>query len=356
MITLKKTNLLIIILILGLTIVACKPTLGTEEVGAGNSSDSLLSVLDYFPFLENKLYQYEGRGNEFAEKQVYFEFIEGKKAQFKTINPATNIVRVVEYEDGELREIYFEGEFYHVENMLEVRESSSNVILKEPLEEGNSWQTVDGYNRTITGLDVEIQTPMDNFQALEVTTDFGQGKALKEYFARDIGMVASIYEEEDFKVESLLKSIEDGPLVFDMEAYYPLFTDIELVYVKDKIEFYTNGSIEKLLEEMLKKPKSEDLISPIPQSSVINWIKLDRTSWTLAVDFSKELLRNMNVGSSMETVILESIVNTLGRFYDVEKVYISLEERPYESGHYALNEDEFFTVDIDEIQEFKINK
>lgn len=336
-----------------MTIVGCKPTLGSEEVAMENQSEESLTVLDYFPFVEDRLYDYEGIGNEFAVKQVYFEFIEDNKAQLKTLNPATNTIRILEYVDSQLRETYFEGEFYHIENMLDVQEKYSNIILKEPLNVGTSWEIIEGYNRTISGLDVEVKTPMDTFLALEVTTDYGQGKTLKEYYAKDIGLVASVYEDDDFKVESLLKGIEEGPLVFDIEAYYPLHSDIELVYLKDKLEFYTNANIEKLLEEMLKNPASENLISPIPEAALINWIKLDRSSWTLAVDFSKELLSDMNVGSSMETVILDSIVNTLGRFYDVEKVYISLEGRPYESGHYALNENEFFTVDIKDVREYK---
>ena len=353
MITLKKKNSLIIILIFVLTFVGCKPTLGTEEVDVDSSLDSLPTISDYFPFMENKLFDYEGIGNEFAEKQVYFEFIEGNKAQLKIINPATNVVRVLAYEENQLREIYVEGEFYHIENMLDVKEEQSNVILMEPLEIGNSWETVDGYHRSITGLDVEIETPMDTFEALEVTTDFGDGKTKKDYFVRDIGMVASIYEDGAFEVETLLKSIEDGPLELDIEAYYPLYSDIEVVYTKDKINFYTNQRIEKSLEDLLKNPPSDDLISPIPQTSIINWIKLDRSSWTLVVDFSKELITEMRVGSSMETVILDSIVNTLGRFYDVENVYISVEGRPYETGHFALLEDEFFSVDVNEIKEYK---
>lgn len=352
----KKKNLLIIILIFVLAFVGCKPTLGSEEVDMDGSSNSLLTISDYFPFMENKLFDYQGRGNEFAERQVYFEFIEGNKAQLKIINPATNVVRVLEYEDGQLREIYFEGEFYHIENIIDVKAEQSNIILMEPLEIGNSWKTVDGYHRSITALDVDIETPMDTFEALEVTTDYGDGRIQKDYFARDIGMVASIYQEEEFEVETLLRSIEDGPLVFDIEVYYPLYSDIEVVYVDDKINFYTNQSIEKLLEDMLKNHPSDGLIPVIPKSSTINWIKLDRSSWTLSVDFSKELLTEMRVGSSMETVILHSIVNTLGRFYDVENVYISVEGMPYETGHFALNEDEFFSVDIDEIQEYKLDK
>ncbi len=60
----------------------------------------------------------------------------------------------------------------------------------------------------------------------------------------------------------------------------------------------------------------------------------------------------MNAGSSLETEILKSIVNTLGKFYDVEKVYITIEGAPYESGHFGIKPGESFQVDDSNIEEF----
>ena len=61
----------------------------------------------------------------------------------------------------------------------------------------------------------------------------------------------------------------------------------------------------------------------------------------------------MNAGSGFEYEILRSITNTLGDYYGVDKVYISIEGRPYASGHYEIGEDEFFEVDKEGIKEFK---
>lgn len=349
----KKKNLFILILVIVVLVVGCKPTLGSEEIGVDNPVTEELTIPDYFPFMENRVFDYEGIGSEFAEQKLYFEFIEDNKAQLKIMNPATNVVKVLEYKEGELREIYSEGEFYHIENMLDLKKEQSDILLKEPLEVGNSWTTVNGLNRSITGLDVDVETPMGSFKGLEVTTEFEEGRTQKEYYVKDIGMMASIYKDGDYVAETLLKSIKNGPFVVDLEAYYPLYSDIKTVYYKDSIDFYTNENIEKLLEDILKNPPSDDLISVIPDSAVINSVKLDRSSWTLRVDFSEGLLTDLNIGSSMETEILKSIVNTLGRLYDVENVYISIEGQPYESGHYAIRDYEYFTVDTEGIQEYK---
>ena len=59
------------------------------------------------------------------------------------------------------------------------------------------------------------------------------------------------------------------------------------------------------------------------------------------------------MGSALETEILKSIVNTMGKFYDVENVFISIDGKPYESGHYSLKEKESFKVDTEGIEEIK---
>lgn len=135
--------------------------------------------------------------------------------------------------------------------------------------------------------------------------------------------------------------------------YYPLFSEVNTVYTEDKILFYTNQSVEKLLEEKLKKPTSDKLIAPLSKNAAINSINLDRNSWILKVDISEELLTELNAGASFEYEIIRSIVNMLGKFYDTDKVYISVNGRPYESGHISLKEDGYFKVDTDGIKSFK---
>ncbi|BCZ45529.1 hypothetical protein psyc5s11_15960 [Clostridium gelidum] len=53
----------------------------------------------------------------------------------------------------------------------------------------------------------------------------------------------------------------------------------------------------------------------------------------------------MNVGAVYESMILQSITNTLGTYYGVEKVYITIEGELYGSGHIIKEKGETFTVD-----------
>ena len=136
-------------------------------------------------------------------------------------------------------------------------------------------------------------------------------------------------------------------------SFGPTAKDISTAYVIQGIEFATNDNIEEILENIMKNPPNEKLLPTISIDTKINRIDLDRESWTLKVDFSKELLEDMNAGSSLEMEILKSITNTLGKFYDVEKVYLSIDDKPYESGHFGIKAGEYFSVDTTDIEEFK---
>lgn len=325
----------------------------TIEDEEDNLEEEILTIEDYYPFKENLIMEYEGRGNEYAEQKTFIEFVEGNRAQMKISNPGTNLVKVIEYKNGTLTEVFSQEEFYHIENMINANTNSQEIILKEPLEIGTSWSTEEGRKKKITSVDAEIETPAGNYRALEVTTELDQGGNQKDYYAKGIGLVGRVYKDGDFEVTTLLKEIKKDNYTMDIVTYYPTSRDIGTEYLVQEIKFATNDQIEDLLEKIMKEAPSDKLMPVISKGTRINKINLNRNSWTLEVDFSKELLTESNAGSSLEGEILKSIVNTLGEFYGVEKVYISIEDEPYESGHYALEENDFFQVDKSGINEFK---
>lgn len=325
----------------------------TYSSGPTKPVEKVSTIEDYYPFNPNIIMEYEGIGNEFAEQKTFFEFIEGNKAQMKIFNPGTVVVKGLEYSNGELKEIFSEGEFYHIENVLDRSDENSNIILKEPLVVGTSWSIAGGNKRSITGINVEIKTPYKKFNALEVTTELGEDRKQFDYYALGVGHVASIYRDGEFEVKTLLKEIEKKAYEIELKMYYPLYEDMYTVYLERDIEFNTNDSIEKILESNFKNPNQKKLTPTISKNTKINSIKLDRGNGMVRVDFSKELLSEMNAGSGLEGEILKSIVNTLGNYYRVDKVYISVEGLPYSSGHFEIREDEFFTVDEENIKEFE---
>ncbi len=352
----KKLFSLLLITVLVFSLIGCKKVVSKDQSNVKEneeiSSKDVLTIADYFPFKENTMMEYEGIGNEYAEQTTFMEFIDGNKAQIKIMNSGTVFVKVLEYKNGALTEVFAEGEFYHIENMLNANTNVSVTKLKEPLEMGNNWSNEDGSTMEITGLNSKIETPSGTYGALEVTTQFKDGGSRKEYYARGIGLVASISKFENYEVKTLLEEVNNEKQEIEVLSYYPMANDIGTVYVKEDIEFGTNDSIEEILENLMKNPPSNKLLPSISKNTNINKIHLNRDSWTLEADFSKDLLGDMNAGSALEAELLKSIVNTLGKFYDVEKVYITIEGNPYESGHFGIKPGESFQVDNSNIKEF----
>lgn len=324
-----------------------------KEIEENQIKMDILTIEDYYPFMKNIKMQYIGVNNEFSQMMTFIEFMKDNRVQIKIRYEDRPKVKVLEYENGELREIYSEDQFYHIENMLNVNSEMRDILLKEPLEIGSSWETIDGYKRSITGIDVEIDLPYGNLKALEVTTQLGEGKIQRDYYVKNIGYVGTIYIESGFEIKTLLEKVDKEPLKTSLRFYYPTLTDINTVYVDKEIEIETNTDIIGILEYNMQNPEHENLLPSISENANINFIKLDRGEKIVKVDFSSDLVQDMNSESALEIEILRSIVNTIGNYYNVENVHISIDGEPYSSEYFSLREDEFFMVDYNGVEEFK---
>jgi len=98
-----------------------------------------------------------------------------------------------------------------------------------------------------------------------------------------------------------------------------------------------------------RQPVETGLPHLISDETLINSVQLDPEKGIVTIDFSPELVSQMNAGSSFEAAILRSIVNTVGHAYGVEKVIITLDQKPYESGHIALGPGEYFEVNYQDM-------
>ena len=133
--------------------------------------------------------------------------------------------------------------------------------------------------------------------------------------------------------------------------HYNAATD-KIIFVKNKINFNTNDTVISQLEPYFKKSPSEEL-SPLINSNIkINKIFLDSSKNTANVDFSDNFVKAMNVGGGIEMSIITCITNTLCNYYNVDKACITLDGKPYSSGHFLLNEGETFKADYNNISEY----
>ena len=335
----------IILILITVLVTACNISPFPEQ---NNGIPEGPTIEDYFPIKENTKYSYEGKGNEFATYTEFVDYVANNRIQTRTNNGGTESVKVMEIKDGELLLLYHRGETYFRYNFLEEEYNNGKILLKEPLEEGNSWDYDENTTAKITHISKEVVTPLGNFNAIEVTLEGEQGKTVN-YYAKDMGLIKTITSGEGYEVSSTLSSIENNvPLMQTIKLYYPDTDGIHLNTIDVPIEFYTNEEPEDIVEKNIKDLSVYEIISP---NTKINKIAFNEEEKSVHVDLSEDFVTEMNAGAGFEGMILQSLTNTLGNYYGVEKVYITIDGGPYESGHIIIEEGEPSLVNYDNVKE-----
>ncbi len=322
----KKTIALILIILVLITACENKP-----NVPDNNNQDEY-SAEDYFPVVENTKYSYQGEGNEFASYTVYIDYISNNRFQTRTNNGGTETIKVYEFKDNQLTELYSKGETYFREDFTNREFQEGSVVLKPPY----------------TGELKQIVTQQGNFDAIEVTTESGNGTTTN-YYAKDVGLVKSIFKSGTSEVSSTLTDVEQNmPLIQTVTLYYPDLDGIHLNSVDVQISFNTNDSAKDVIEKTVKDLSVYELFSI---NTKINELYFDEKDESVHIDLSKNFIEEMNAGAGYESMILQSIANTLGSYYGVENIYLTIDGSLYESGHISMEENEPLKVDYSVVRE-----
>ena len=342
---------ILIALLFFLFLTSCSNTVKVPENNLDNTKK--LKISDYYPYKQNLRMKYAGSGNEYAEQDVYVDIIKDNRIQLRVINPGTTSGQVLENKDGELRLITSVGELYFLSDLTFTLNKNPEILLKEPLEKDTKWTLPDGRTRYISGLDVKVSTPSGEYTALEVTT-IGNDYTMLEYYVINTGLVKRVFKSGESVIETSLEKIEsDVKIQQTIKFYYPEFSKDRIVYVESKEAFETNHNIADTFEKFFKFPTEDTLTPLMSQNTKINKLYINLEEFKVYIDFSKEFVTEMNAGTSLEAMILRSVTNTLGNYYNVDKVYISIDGSPYSSGHVQISKKDNFYVDYKNINEYK---
>jgi hypothetical protein len=319
-------------------------TAGADEVG----------VADYFPFKANVYMTYRGTGNEYAAFESWVDYIGNDAIQIRTNNGGTESVSVYTIDDGAVTRVFSEGEIYYRYDYTAER-TENDIIIMEPIAVGTSWTLSTGEKRSITATDADITVPYGAFKALEVTTEY-ENSTTKDYYVLDLGLVKKEFTAKDtpsMTITSDLEKYEEGsPLIENARFYYPDFNNNRVAYINIGLKFYTGGNFMPQLESFFKNPPS-GLARVMTENASIKSITLDRNSGVVTVDFNKQFVTEMNAGTSYEGMILSSIANTLGSYFLTDKVQITVEGGPYESGHFLFNFGDYLPYSPEDAVEYQ---
>lgn len=328
-------------------VITALPDEGTSGAETQQPANTL-RLTDYFPIQADTEYIYNGEGNEYAAYNVFIDFVDAKKdkVQTRTNNGGSETVRVIQVKDGRVSVVYEVNECYYRDDFMDKTADSEEVLLMEPLTKGTQWKLADGSKRYISAVNEKVTVPSGQYQCIEVTTEATDGKTL-DYYAPKAGLVKSVFASGSNKITSELSEIKTNtPFTQTMEVYYP--DKNEKIHTEELDLSFRTGDvtrtvISKALREHAIKKSYQPLIST---NTVINSLYLGKDK-LVYVDFSEDLIKDMQTGSGYEALVLQCITNTLGNYYGVDKVYLTVAGKPYESGHIAMKKGETFKVKTD---------
>jgi len=301
-----------------------------------------LKVSDYFPIDDNLYWEYEGVGNEFAGGRVDTEFIEGNKVQLAQNNGGTVVAKVFEVTDEGVKLLNSFEESYFRINYLGAEPSSEKYLLKAPLKEKNSWQE-EGTTWTIESLSEKVEVPAGEFTCIKVVGKSGES-VVERYFAKGVGLVKQKFIQGDVVVEENLAKFGDAEKDDSLPEkvltiYYPSKDADKLLEDKVTEKFRTGDALIDRITSLLKDEKYKVL------SQNARLLNFSREEGVLRLNFSKELVTEMNAGSGYEALLLSSIVKTYGENLGSSGVILNVEGKGYESGHFVFGKDEVLKVD-----------
>lgn len=333
-------------------LIACQTQTTPETPKEDENTDTTIEVEKFYPFLGNTFLTYEGIGMEFAERKTYFDFISDWRAQIRNHSTGTTVVQILEYKDGILKLLLSRGEVYNLADFTNTDfANEGEILLMEPIEIGTSWELPDGRKREITGINVAIETPSGNYEGLEVTTEGFEDTHTKTYYVEGIGMVHSVFQTEDSEVITTLENIEEETeVIYNIRCYYPDFKNERVVYEDFEIQFNTNDKVEPTYTDYLKRSPNEFINSVLKDNMKVQSFSYNPKEETVVVDLSSNFVTEMNVGAGFESLIIQSVVNTVGYNFGVEKVVITLDGTLYSSGHFQLEEGDYFDVNYENVQ------
>ena len=335
----------IVIFAIAAAVLACACSTDTVKPdGTAAATNAKARIADYFPANDNIRLVYQGEGNEYASYDVYTDYTDDGHLQLRINTGGTTAVRIIRVNKNRAEIVFSQGEVYYRQNMLDLEKGAPEALLKAPLEVGHAWLLGDGRIRTITGAGIPVETPAGTYDAIEVTTEGPYGKAI-DYYARGVGLVKAVYMSEGGPVISVLSQVEkDVPLIQTVRFYYPDAETGKPGYIDKEVKFYTNDITRKVLADTYKETPPEPLGRVFSPGTEINSLYLNADGMVY-IDLNKAFQKEMNAGAAYEQMILQSVANTFGHYYGVNRVMLTVDGQPYESGHIAMRPGEYLTVD-----------
>ncbi|MDR2751241.1 MAG: hypothetical protein LBC41_11320 [Clostridiales bacterium] len=300
-------------------------------------SSATASISDYFAVKSNTCYIYESPTHADLRQECFVTYTEGSRIQRRVAAPKMSSTEIIEYKDGTLTLIYGEPVFYFFENLLDVEPNMSFVILKEPLQVGQTWKPDEYSDVEITSMSTRIDTPVGSYDCMEVSTSYVDGRLQKEYYAPLVGLVKTTYTNAEATVlEYSLMEVVEGAALDVYTSFYKPGTEPE----ERSVQIITNADLAAIFNTEFHAPFSDGTQS-LPESVTLDKLVVDRSENCVYMDFSSDLSALDN-----ELDILKALSDTLGNFFDTAKAKPLEHGGEYSSDNVTYGAEDFIEVDL----------
>lgn len=337
----KKIIYLLSLFLVLFGVAGCNP----QEPNNGTQT----TARDYFPILQNTHYLYQGDQNDYGTFDVYPDYVNDQAMQLRINNNNTYQLAVIKTASDQVSLVYQDQDIPYRENLLD-RTNTENILLKNPVATGTSWQASAGVTKTITNASATVETPLATYEAIEITTEYSDYQTI-EYYAKDVGLIKTTTITANSSVTSILTSIvDDATVTQNVNFYYPNLDHEKIYYQTKSLEFKTNDVTATILQDNYKDVP-DNVIGVLTPNTAINEYYLNSDNQAY-LDLTGEFISEMNAGAQLETMILQAVANTFGSYYNSNELLLRIDGNLYESGHMAYGEDE--TLAVDTINSFDI--
>lgn len=284
----------------------------TNEV-AYDETMSFDDIVDFIPIQPNQINQYIENDQEFFR---YMEFVDGNLKMMQVREQTSTAIsnHYYAWDAIQISDLGVgEGTNIPSNQLSNLSTEGSNIILKAPIQKGNSWEMSSEEIASITNLYETVNINGTTYQDV-VEVAYQDDQQIK-YFAKGLGIVAEINPDDSLVLSSIS---QNSYFQVQIPIKAPQQVDNKLVLVDDvaPIKFQTNEESANIYTKLFQT------LGWITPDISVN--KINKETYYINVDFTPGIVAAMNQNEVTERGIIPAIVMTMIEHYGVEAVQLTV--------------------------------
>ena len=284
----------------------------TNEI-AYDETMSFDDIVDFIPIQPNQINQYIENDQEFFR---YMEFVDGNLKMMQVREQTSTAIsnHYYAWDATQISDLGVgEGTNIPSNQLSNLSTEGSNIILKAPIQKGNSWEMSSEEIASITNLYETVNINGSTYQDV-VEVAYQDDQQIK-YFAKGLGIVAEINPDDSLVLSSIS---QNSYFQVQIPIKAPQQVDNKLVLVDDvaPIKFQTNEESANIYTKLFQT------LGWITPDISVN--KINKETYYINVDFTPGIVAAMNQNEVTERGIIPAIVMTMIEHYGVEAVQLTV--------------------------------